>query len=221
MQNLIVGDYISELRKRKGLTQVKLAEIIDVSDKALSKWERGEGLPDVGNLRSLATALDSNVDAILNGGPIKLSTLLKSLGAMDDINWIKYICISVLSLIIALKGLSMFGAFILMVDTIYSGPELYILGFTILGYFGFSILLHSYFYGIIYDTKKIKVSFIYNVLKCIWFGPIAVIVLTMLNSMFLGYYDSTISITGYLAWAYFCFKNIKELLNSSQRKTVR
>ena len=42
-----VANNIAQLRKSKGLTQLELAERLNYSDKAVSKWERGEGLPDV------------------------------------------------------------------------------------------------------------------------------------------------------------------------------
>lgn len=50
----IVGDNIAFFRKRSGLTQLQLAEKINYSDKAISKWERGESLPDVFVLNDLA-----------------------------------------------------------------------------------------------------------------------------------------------------------------------
>lgn len=50
----IVGDNIAFFRKRSGLTQLQLAEKINYSDKAVSKWERGESLPDVFVLNDLA-----------------------------------------------------------------------------------------------------------------------------------------------------------------------
>ncbi len=51
------GKLINFLRSKKSLTQKQLAELINVSDKAVSKWERGDGCPDVGLLPSLAEAL--------------------------------------------------------------------------------------------------------------------------------------------------------------------
>lgn len=86
-----IGEYIGMLRKKKGLTQTKLGEVIGVSDKAISKWENGDGLPDVGVLTSLASALDTSVDSLLNGGPIPLKRLLKSAGSNRDIATIKLI----------------------------------------------------------------------------------------------------------------------------------
>ena len=52
------GQFISEERTAKGLTQKELAEKLGVTDKAISKWERGVCLPDVANFDDIAAALD-------------------------------------------------------------------------------------------------------------------------------------------------------------------
>lgn len=62
-----VGTLISSLRKEKGYTQKQLAQMIQVSDKAVSKWERGMGCPDVSLLGELSAALGVNVEKILTG----------------------------------------------------------------------------------------------------------------------------------------------------------
>lgn len=53
----IVADNIAFYRKQMGLTQLQLAEKLNYSDKAISKWERGESLPEVYVLHSLASFL--------------------------------------------------------------------------------------------------------------------------------------------------------------------
>lgn len=63
-----VGKAIAMLRRQSGLTQRALAERLGVSDKAVSKWERGVGLPDIGYLRKLAILLDTDTDSLLAGG---------------------------------------------------------------------------------------------------------------------------------------------------------
>ena len=62
-----VGEQIAVLRKAKGLTQSELGERIGVSFQAVSKWERGETLPDVTLLPDLAKILEKTVDFILLG----------------------------------------------------------------------------------------------------------------------------------------------------------
>ncbi len=61
------GFLIYELRNRKGLTQKELAEQCNVTDKAVSKWERGEGCPDVTVLPKLAEVFGVEVESIMNG----------------------------------------------------------------------------------------------------------------------------------------------------------
>lgn len=60
-----IGANIALFRKRQGLTQAGLAEKINYSDKAISKWERGESVPDVVTLVSLARQLNVTVDELL------------------------------------------------------------------------------------------------------------------------------------------------------------
>lgn len=61
------GILIYDLRTRKGLTQKELAEKCNVSDKAVSKWERGEGCPDVTVLPKLAEVFGIEVDSLMKG----------------------------------------------------------------------------------------------------------------------------------------------------------
>lgn len=63
----ITANAIKELREKKGLTQRQLAEQIGVSDKAVSKWETGRGLPDVSLLVDLSAALGISVAELLTG----------------------------------------------------------------------------------------------------------------------------------------------------------
>ncbi len=63
-----VGEQIYLLRKSKGITQSELGERVGVSFQAVSKWERGETLPDVAVLPDLAKVLETTVDYILTGG---------------------------------------------------------------------------------------------------------------------------------------------------------
>ena len=61
-----IGNRIYKLRTAKGLTQDQLADEINVSRQAISKWERGEGYPDLYNIKILAKALDVSVDELIN-----------------------------------------------------------------------------------------------------------------------------------------------------------
>lgn len=61
------GRLIRMLRREKGLTQLQLAQKLHVSDKAVSKWERGLGGPDVSLLAGLSDALGAGVESLLRG----------------------------------------------------------------------------------------------------------------------------------------------------------
>ena len=67
MDNKVIGVQIASLRRSKGLTQNELAERLGISYQAVSKWERGETLPDVSILLDLANILETSVDRILSG----------------------------------------------------------------------------------------------------------------------------------------------------------
>lgn len=64
-----IGAFIAASRRARGLTQQQLAEQLGVTNRAVSKWETGQGLPDIAVLPDLATALGVTVDTLLAGGP--------------------------------------------------------------------------------------------------------------------------------------------------------
>ena len=66
-----IGNFIRERRKEKDLTQQELAEKIGISDRAVSKWERGICCPDISILKDLCKILDININELLSGGEIK------------------------------------------------------------------------------------------------------------------------------------------------------
>ena len=70
MDTLKIGRYIQQLRKAAGMTQKELAEKLNVSFQAVSKWENGDALPDTGLLLSLCDALGTTADKLLNGGTL-------------------------------------------------------------------------------------------------------------------------------------------------------
>lgn len=70
MNSYITGSAVKRFREEKGLTQAQLAEKIGVSDKAVSKWETGKGLPDITLVEPLAKALGVSVMELMNGEQI-------------------------------------------------------------------------------------------------------------------------------------------------------
>lgn len=65
MNKQTLGTMISSLRKEKEMTQLELAEMLNVTDKAVSKWERDLSCPDVNTLPRLAEIFDISVDELM------------------------------------------------------------------------------------------------------------------------------------------------------------
>ena len=70
MNAYITGATIKTLREKKGITQTQLADLLGVSDKAVSKWETAKGLPDVSLLEPLANALGVSVIELMSGNTV-------------------------------------------------------------------------------------------------------------------------------------------------------
>lgn len=84
---LQIGSNIASYRKRANLTQAGLAEKLNYSDKAVSKWERGESVPDVITLVQLASQFDITVNDLLadpNALPDNLNTLEKAMAQVSE-----------------------------------------------------------------------------------------------------------------------------------------
>ena len=73
MDNLKIGQYIQNLRKTKGMSQRQLADQLNISFQAVSKWENGESVPDTGILLELCEVLETTVEKLLNGGTYALN----------------------------------------------------------------------------------------------------------------------------------------------------
>ena len=67
MDQIKIGKFIAEERKEKKYTQRELADKLSISDKTISKWERGNGFPEVSLLLPLCNELDITVNELLSG----------------------------------------------------------------------------------------------------------------------------------------------------------
>ena len=67
MDNAKIGNLIYQLRKEKNMTQLQLAEKLGISDKAVSKWERGLGSPDLSIMPKLSEILGVDLEKLLTG----------------------------------------------------------------------------------------------------------------------------------------------------------
>ena len=90
MNNIEIGNYIKKLRKEKRYTQKQLAEKLNVSFQAVSKWETGETLPETSLLLTLANELNTSVERLLNGGKIvmKENTLISVKNIVDGFKYL-------------------------------------------------------------------------------------------------------------------------------------
>ena len=67
MDQIRIGKFIAETRKQNNLTQRQLADKLSISDKTVSKWERGNGLPEISLMLPLCEALGITVNDLLSG----------------------------------------------------------------------------------------------------------------------------------------------------------
>ena len=79
-----IGQFISRRRMVMGLTQAQLAERLNVTDKAVSKWERGKSLPDVTLFSRVAAELRVSVVELLSG---ELMNVVRSSNLDEAVDW--------------------------------------------------------------------------------------------------------------------------------------
>ena len=72
MEQLKIGRFIAECRKKANLTQMQLAEKLGITDKAISKWERGVAMPDTSIMLELCDILCISVNELLSGEKINM-----------------------------------------------------------------------------------------------------------------------------------------------------
>lgn len=72
MNQVKIGKFIAESRKNQNLTQLQLAEKLGITDKAVSKWERGIAMPDTAIMLDLCEILKISVNELLNGEKISV-----------------------------------------------------------------------------------------------------------------------------------------------------
>lgn len=171
------GTFIAELRSERGMTQKELSEALNVSDKAISRWETGKGYPDVSSLMALSEFFSVSVNELLSGKRIdieKLSTtadenVLEVIRKNERINkkQKKQVAIYTLLLIIAISpvlfilGKSLFETFTteIKVENILTSVisfviavAVLIVGLIIKG--GNLSVLHSYHYENVTDVEN-------------------------------------------------------------------
>ena len=73
MNQIKIGKFISECRKKNNLTQMQLAEKLNITDRAISKWENGKGMPDSSIMLDLCNELKISVNELLCGEFIEMN----------------------------------------------------------------------------------------------------------------------------------------------------
>lgn len=82
MDQIKIGEFISNLRKNKNMTQQELADMLNVTNRAISNWETGRRMPDVSFFKPLCEILGISVSELINGEKISKDSLISS---SDDI----------------------------------------------------------------------------------------------------------------------------------------
>ncbi len=79
MDQIKIGKFIQEKRKEKGITQQELAEKLNITDRAISKWENGKCMPDVGIMQELCEILNITINDLFSGEVVNMKDTEKKL----------------------------------------------------------------------------------------------------------------------------------------------
>lgn len=125
-----MGMLIASLRKAQGMTQAELAERMQVTDKAVSKWERDLSCPDIHSLPKLAEVLQVSAEELLQGEVLSAAAAGKSVSWLEKINSIVDL---VLKAIVVAMGIALIVCSILKTLEPASGFQLTGLGLACAG----------------------------------------------------------------------------------------
>ena len=123
MNQLKIGKFIAECRKKEALTQMQLAEKLHITDKAVSKWERGIAMPDSSIMLELCEILNISVNELLNGEKINMENndqknelllleMAKELEKKSKTIWYAMWTIMAVSIIGLIGGLAIIAVFV-------------------------------------------------------------------------------------------------------------
>ena len=123
MDQIKIGKFIAECRKQKKLTQVQLAEKLNITDKAVSKWERGVAMPDSSIMLALCDIIGINVNELLSGEKIVMENneqkneqllldMAKELEKKNKTIWNAMWAIMTVSIIGLIGGLALIAFFV-------------------------------------------------------------------------------------------------------------
>ena len=123
MDQIKIGKFIAECRKNANLTQMQLSEKLGITDKAISKWERGISMPDTSIMLELCDILGISVNELLSGEKIQMENndqkneqllleMAKELEKKNKTIWTAMWAIMTVSIIALLGGLVLVALFI-------------------------------------------------------------------------------------------------------------
>ena len=126
MDQIKIGKFIAECRKKNNLTQMQLAEKLDITDRAISKWENGKAMPDSSIMLDLCNELKISVNELLSGEVIdmkeydkKSEELLVELAKQDELKN-KKLMTSMWTILIT-SAIFYIGILLLAVNTLEEG----------------------------------------------------------------------------------------------------
>ena len=126
MDQIKIGKFIAECRKKNNLTQMQLAEKLNITDRAISKWENGKGMPDSSIMLDLCAELKISVNELLSGEMIdmkdydkKAEELLVELAKQDELKN-KKLMASMWTILIT-SAIFYFSILLLAVNTLEEG----------------------------------------------------------------------------------------------------
>ena len=116
MDQLKIGKFIAECRKQKNLTQMQLSEKLGITDKAVSKWERGVAMPDTSIMLELCDILSISVNELLSGEKISMENnnqkteqllldMAKELEKKNKTIWSSMWAIMIISITVLIAGI--------------------------------------------------------------------------------------------------------------------
>lgn len=167
-----LGTFIAEQRKNNHLTQAALAEKLHVTDKAVSKWERGLGFPDINTIEPLAEALGVSVLEVMKAEKIEVSLMSNDEVAetlLDAFELVKIQRIEERKNIIKI-----FGGIALILSIVFLVDNIKTMGYFVIGVYLPVICLLSGGVLLIYCIFRKK-----NTLPCLQTFVVAVILLSL------------------------------------------
>ena len=117
MNQVKIGKFIAECRKKQGLTQMQMAEKLNVTDRAVSKWETGKAMPDSSIMLDLCDILLISVNDLLSGEKVTMENsnqkneqllfdMAKEIEHKNKTIWVSMWTIMIVSIIALLAGIS-------------------------------------------------------------------------------------------------------------------